>query len=357
MAAEPELGLHALRSGAIVAWLHRGVGDAQAAGRLEDLVRHRTIDAPADDGDATLVMRSIALLDPLAPLCWRGVALWPDGIGASIAAAQDNNPEVTARLEEIVVYEEIGNWAAVRPDRCDFPEMRVDARQYHAWLQQGGATTAMARLAYALNPLMPCASPLLGGRWVARLVELPPALEEAAGRVDRKQTVPVDAHIAAFISARLERRLDSELTVTDGAGQAGATCLAQLRLLAQLQSRSQGQPLPALAGWLAGLAGPVLATWHNRVRRDAAAGRLKELAEVGVLAPMLAALDDPTARSADLAEAQQAVAALGRIEAELAQIAGATAGRIMTAQRLGQEIAAGLGLAALATVLAAAALG
>ncbi len=356
MAAEPELGLHALRSGTIVAWLHRGLGDAQVAGRLEDLVRHRTIDAPTDDGDATLVMRAIALLDPLAPMCWRGVALWPDGIGMTIAAAQDN-PEVMARLEEIVVYEEIGNWAAVRPDRCDFPEMRVDARQHHAWLQQGGATTAMARLAYALNPLMPCASPLLGGRWVARLVELPPALEEAAGRVDRKQTAPVDAHIAAFVSARLERRLDSELTATDGAGQAGTACLAQLRLLAQLQSRSQGQPLPALAGWLAGLAGPVLATWHNRVRRDAAAGRLKELAEVGVLAPMLAALDDPTARSADLQEAQQAVAALGRIEAELAQIAGGTAGRVVTAQRLGQEIAAGLGLAALATVLAVAALG
>lgn len=357
MAAEPELGLHALRSGEVVAWLHRGVGDSQLAGRLEDMVRHRTIDAPAAEGDATLVMRAIALLDPLAPLCWRGVALWPDGIGTAIAAAQDSNPEVLARLEEIVVNEEIGNWAAVRPDRCDFPEMRVDARQHHAWLQQGGSTGAMARLAYALNPLLPCASPLLGGRWVARLADLPPALDAAAGQVDRKQTPPVDAHIAAYVSARMERRLDNELTTTADGGQTGAVCLAQLRLMAQLQSRSQGRPLPALAGWLAGQAGPVLATWHNRARRDAAAGRLKELAEVGVLAPMLAALDDPAARSADLQEAQRAAAELGRIDAELAQIAGGATDRAMTAQRLGQEIAAGLGLAALATVLAVAALG
>ncbi len=358
MAMQPEQALHALRGGTVVAWLRRGVGDALLAARLEDLVRHRTVDNQADDGtgDATLVMRAIALLDPLAPLCWRGIALWPDAIGPAIVAVQDSDPEVLGRLEEVLTFEEAGNWAAIRPDRCDFAEMRVDARQQHAWLQQGGPSGGMARLAYVLNPLIPCASPLMGGRWIATLSELPLALEEAAGRVDRKQVMPIDTHVAAFISARLERRLDNELTAVNG-GTASAACLAQLRLLAQLQSRFQVQALPALAGWLAALAGPVLATWHNRMRRNAVTEQLKGLAEGGFLAPMLAALDDPAARSADSHEAQQAADTLGRIDAELARIAGGAAGRNATAQKLGQEIAAGLGLAALATVLAVAALG
>ena len=87
------------------------------------------------------------------------------------------------------------------------------------------------------------------------------------------------------------------------------------------------------------------------------AERLKVSADGGFLAPMLAALDDPAARSADSREAQWAAAQLGRLEAELAEIEVGAAGRAAAAQRLGQEIAAGLGLAALATVLVVSALG
>ena len=79
-----------MRSNAVEQWLRRGLGDAQLAARVEELVRHRSLDMPPDDGDgeAALVMRAIAVLDPLAPLCWRGLALWPDGIGTALAAAQ-----------------------------------------------------------------------------------------------------------------------------------------------------------------------------------------------------------------------------------------------------------------------------
>jgi hypothetical protein len=72
---------------------------------------------------------------------------------------------------------------------------------------------------------------------------------------------------------------------------------------------------------------------------------------------MLTALDDPGARGLDAHEAYLATEELRQIDAELAQIAGGGAARAAAAQRLGQEIAAGLGLAALATVLVVAALG
>ena len=153
-------------------------------------------------------MRSIALLDPLAPLCWRGVALWPDGIGTALAAAQGNEPGSDLRLQEIITREEASNWGALRPDRCDLAVLRVEARQHHGWLHQrheGGGTPC---LTYLLNPLMPCASPLVGDSWVAQLSDLLPALEATAAKIDRQHSEPVDTHISAFISARLERRMD-----------------------------------------------------------------------------------------------------------------------------------------------------
>ena len=176
------------------------MGDAQLATRVEELVRHRNLDmSPNDvDGEAALVMRAIAVLDPLAPLCWRGVALWPDGIGTALAAAQASKPDAVVPLEEIILREEAGNWAAARADRCDATVMRVEARQQHSWLQQRGEGSGVPRLAYLLNPLMPCASPLVDGHWVARLADLLPALEETASHVDRRQAEPVDTHACRF---------------------------------------------------------------------------------------------------------------------------------------------------------------
>jgi hypothetical protein len=66
---------------------------------------------------------------------------------------------------------------------------------------------------------------------------------------------------------------------------------------------------------------------------------------------MLATVEDPAAQSADRDGAQWAVAELSRIDAELAGIRNGAEARKQQSIRLGQEIAAGLGLSALAAML------
>jgi eukaryotic-like serine/threonine-protein kinase len=296
MAAEPEAGVHAVRSGLVVQWLRRGLGDALLAARLEELVRHRLLDSSPDDasGDAALLMRVIAAIDPLAPLCWRGLALWPDGIGTALAAAQASNGDAGARLKELVALEMAGNWAAMRPERCDFAVLRSDARQQRGWLQLRGG--GEVRLCYLLNPLMPCSSELMAGRWVTRLAELLQALEDGASSVDRKHVRPVDANVAAFIAARSERRLDNDLAALTGEAPEDAAYLAQLRVLAQLQSRHRIQALPGLAIWLVEQSAPALAIWSNRRSRAAITERLQALAQAGWLTPMRARRVRPRSR-------------------------------------------------------------
>ena len=73
---------------------------------------------------------------------------------------------------------------------------------------------------------------------------------------------------------------------------------------------------------------------------------------------MLQALDDPVGRTADAREAQRGGAGAGaHRHRNWRRSPRVRRGRAATAARLGQEIAAGFGLAALATVLAVAALG
>jgi len=358
MAGEPEAGINALRSGIVEYWLRRALGDAQLASHVEELVRHRNVDATAGESDtgSPLLMRVICLLDPLAPLCWKGVALWPDGIGPALAAAMGADADTTSRLQDIVTHEEIGNWAAMRADRCDFAVLRLEARQQRSWLQQRGKDNGVLRLTYLLNPLLPCASPLLANRWVARLADLMVSLEDVAGRIDHNQTEPVDAHIAAFIAARLERRVDSEVADANSKSEE-VQCLAPLRLLAQIQVRQRSGPLPGLAGWLADRVGPAIARWHNRQRRAEVRDRVMGMVSQGLLMPILAVLEDPAGRSADARGAHAAETALMRIDKELNDIANGAAARSAAAYRVGQEIAAGIGLIALATVLVVAALG
>lgn len=358
MAGEPDAGINALRSGIMEYWLRRSLGDAQLASHVEELVRRRNVDAAPGEADTgpPLLMRAICLLDPLAPLCWRGIALWPDGLGPALAAAMGTDADTASRLQDMILYEEIGNWAAMRPDRCDFAMLRVEARQQRSWLQQRGKDNGAQRLTYLLNPLLPCASPLLANRWVARLGDLMTALEEIAGRVDHNQTDPMDAHIAAFIAARLERRVDNGGAGADSKSEE-AQCLAPLRLLAQIQVRQQSGPLPGLAGWLADRVGPAIARWRNRQRRGEVRESVTAMVSHGHLTPMLAVLEDPAGHSADARGARAAETSLMRIDKELDQIANGAAARSAAAFKVGQEIAAGIGLTALATVLIAAALG
>jgi len=350
-----EQGTNALRSGMVMQWLRRGVGDAALASHVDELVRSRMADAPTEESrpDAMLLMRAVASIDPLSPLCWRGTALWPDGLGALLVAAAAD-PAVTVTLEDMVAAEAGATWANLRPDRSDLPLLRMEARQNRAWLATRGLAGGLPRLTYLLNPLLPCASPLLAGRWVTRLAEVPRAIEAAIAA--NPKTVPLDAHLAAFIAARGDSRMEAETNALTGTVQ-NPVGLPELRLLAELQVRQEAGPLPALAAWIVGAAAPMIALWSNRQRRRELTDRLKALAPAGQLLPMLVLLEDPSGRAADAAGARVAAAELNRIDAELLAISASNAQRRNAATRIGQEIAAGVGLVAFAAMLALAVLG
>lgn len=348
IAAHPEPGLAALRGGGLDMWLRRGLGDTALAARLDEVVQRRSAGEGEARADALLAMRAVAVLDPLAPLCWRGIALWPDGLGAALAAAPRDGTGAGGGLLDIVASEAPAHWAAARAGRGDAVQVRAEAHRWRALLNARGGTR---RLSYALNPLLACESALLGGRLVTRLAELVAALEARAARGEPGGgTHPVDPEIAAFVAARSERESEVEMAAM-AVGQNPSAPLARVELLAALQERG-GASAPALARWLVAEPDGLLSGWHSRTCRRQLAERLKDLAEAGQLAPILALVRDPAGRDADLREAREGAAELARIEAELARIADGGAGRAATARSLGQEAAAGIALGALALSLA-----
>jgi len=355
LGTDSEQGIVALRSGTAVQWLRRSLGDAPLATRVDELVHHRLAESTGEEArsDADMLMRAVAAIDPLAPLCWHGVALWPDGLGPLLAAASAD-PALAGKLRDMIVAEAAGSWGTMRAERCDVPLLRLEARQNRAYLATPGLAGGPARVTYLLNPMLPCASPLLADRWITRLPDVPAAIEAAIAA--NPKAAPLDAQLAAFIGARGDGRMETGTNALTVDPQ-NPVNLPELRLLAELQVRYHPRPLPALAAWIAGAAAPMVALWANRPRRRELTERLKALAAAGQLLPMLALLEDPPGRSADAAGERAAAAELNRIDAELLAIAASANERRNAATRFGQEIAAGAGLLALAVMLALAVLG
>jgi eukaryotic-like serine/threonine-protein kinase len=356
IAKQPAVAAPVLNTGALDLWLRRSLGEATLADRLEEAAteqRHMRAKQPhvAKDVLATVV---VALLDPLAPLCWQGVSWWPDGLGPALADAQGANSEVAGKLGESVAAEAALSWAGARRHRCDEPLLRIEARQNRALLRERETTAGLDRLLYGLNPLLPCASPLIQKRSVVGMADLLVALEALSDTVDRKAGPPLDMHMAAFVAARAEPVFETGFN-TGVAEHADA--VMQLRVLARLQAQFHPGPLPGLAGWLAAHAAPTLGSLRSRTRRALTQERLETTAAAGHLQAMLDLIDDHTNQAADAREADEAARALARIDGELRMIEAGGEARAKLARCFGQELAAGSALAAVVIVLLAAAFG
>jgi hypothetical protein len=390
IAMQPEAGMEALRTGAVGQWLRRSLGDGALAVRLEEQAGHHRGSDPVEgsaEAETLSLMHAVAILDPLAPLCWDGFNLWPDALGTTLAAmhgapepaspnptpspptatpassasaragpgnAPLGNAALNGRIARLIAAEGQTAWARMRSDRSDARLPRLDARQLHALLHMPGPGGGFARLAYQLNPSLPCSGPGLEARWVARLADLLPALDAAASREPGVE--PIGPTVAAYIAARGDRGLEGAVAQFGSvAGNAGP--LAQLRLLAKLQARYHPRPLPALGAWIAARLEPLLAVFQSRPRRAALRPQLLELASSGQLAALMTLLDDGATRRSDERDVQQAVRDLSLIDAVLARLATGGSARAEQARKIGQEVAAGIGLTALATLLMIAALG
>ncbi len=359
IATHPEQGARLLRNGAVTDWIRRELGANQVASTLEELVRWRAREGGPEDrrADSILVLRAVAVLDPLAPPSWRGISLWPDGVGPALAAAMAKGNEELTELRDFIISHAIALWAAQQGNRVDGGTLRQQAQQMELWLRARDGETGLARLTYALNPLLPCASPLLAGRWVVSPAEVLKALEAAAAQPELRRLAPMDTHLAAFIAVRQELQFYLDVWEAARAGPPARLVLAELNLLVALEARHNLGPLPQLSAWVAERAKAALELWHSRSRRAALEQQLQALATGGRLQPILALLDDPTALQADAEGLQNALARIGEIDAELAQIAAGSTERAALAERIGREFAAGATLAALTATLVAAALG
>ncbi len=351
LASEPEAAVRLLRSQAVAAWLRRILNDHTAATAIEDAVRSRDAETSIDAvrADGLLLMTAVATLDPLAPLCWRGVALFPDGVGPMLAA-EAANAAMMGRLEAMIAVEAIATWVDLHPNASNAAVMRLDARQMRMTLRIAGWSGGMARLRYSLNSHQPCLSPMLAGQCVVRLNDLLMAMENM---VTASAENIVDREIAGFISARYQGRMDDDFTILartedpaiDPPGEHG---MAQLRVVTRLGELQVTRAWPRLAAHILRAAKPGLRQWQSRATRQSREAALVAAAEAGQLPGMLMVLQDAQGLALDSEAAAASQAEISGIDRALRLLAEQGDARAIVSRNTGQEIAAAFGVIAMA---------
>ena len=354
MARAPQDGMRLLRLGVADHWVRRALGDATLAARLEDAARHHAADAASGEGAQLALCGAIAHLDPLAPLCWDGLALWPDGLGPLLAGLDPQDPALP-RVSAMVAAEASTAWAACRPGQPAPPPPRLDARAQRTLLQDRGWTGGLPRLRYALNPLLACRSKLVQGMAV-RLVDVVLAMEATAGAASGPTALPADPELVAFLAARQHGRPGPGLAALGPGTPPEELALTLLRVLAPVQGAG-APPAPHLAAWLARTAGGGWDAWHNRALRALKQQQASAAAASGRLAALLPVFDDTAGRRADEAAYQAALAEAARIDAALRALTDPVSLPGSGMRTLARDVAGAVALALLAVCAVAAAAG
>ncbi len=303
-----------LRSGTVEQWLRRALDLPLLAVRITEALRSAS-DRNAEGAEQMVLMQTVALLDPLAPMFWSGRWFWPDAIPAMLAMQlMSGTPD--GFIGEAIRHAALRRWALLTGRTglqvCEELERR-NARASRLPVP----ALRLPMLAYSLNPFLACTSPVLGGACVLRSDQLVTALETMA-KGKAPATRLLDIQMLALLAARSELPgSGQELTVPSDADER----LLDLQALAQaqLQSRTRGPgeaapvplALPKLAASLLPVARERLNNWPGKGRRLRRLERLDKAAEAGDLVEML----ELSCRDADWAEDDAALDA-ARAEAD-----------------------------------------
>ncbi|HLO75459.1 MAG TPA: hypothetical protein VK196_03265 [Magnetospirillum sp.] len=330
--------------GKLELWLRRAVEDKERAQAVSDMVRV-VLNGGGERRAATdqMLCKVLMLLDPTAPIRYKGFNAMPDGVGTALAAVMAQKGD-TRLVVEVMMREVPRLWFEARkyylPDNS---LMEGNFRELKNYLTQTGMGFGLERCLYEMNDALPCQSPLVGEEYITELKELLPALNaSAAKRTDSKQ-LPVDRHVAAFMGARARSDIDRNLTQLSDP-DASRSFMALLNLFAVFQYRLGPEQLPALAGWVGALAAPAVAAFHSRDKRKELEKELAKTVRRGSVVELYNLLENTGERDKDENDFAWAQAQYQAADDEIKRVLNNDEDREKEALRIGKQTAAVTGI-------------
>jgi hypothetical protein len=288
-------------------------------------------------------------LDPRGPIRYRGVTVFPAGLGAAMAQATLSDAPLQPYME-IMINDLPDRWLAgqveKKPDIVGLVQQVQRARDF---AEKPGLGFGPERAFYEISPTQPCISTMVRNYYPMNMLQLLESLDKR-GSFDGSSIV--DRHIGAFILARDKKTVPQIMRAVEAAGDMAKRGQGLLTLFADLQYRVGPEKLRNLAKALLPLADEAVRRFQNRPRQGKIREALRPAVDEGNIATMLKLVDDPAILALDAQEYEAARYLYRETEIEIQRLSTDGADKKLLAEQAGQPLAAALSVG-LGFVLAA----
>jgi len=329
----------AIRDDAFLTWVSRGLAEKEKANAINSTILAAQFHKEGYQGsDDYVVTKVAAILDPAAPLRYKGFSLMPDGYGTFVAiqAIRNGNYEIAV---DLLSHDIPALWLSHQ--QPPFPGAATLTKEFaklKSYLSIDAPGYGIERLLYEVSPGLPCQSPVLDKNCVITIKHLLPALDVVANHTDTQKS-PIDRHVAAFIGARFDQDIQPHLKAL-ASPKEDTSVVGMVSLLAFLQWKLKISSMLGLSSWVGGLLGPAINSYHNRGTRTDIEKNIPALVRKGSLPELFDLIDNAERRQDDrdgYAEAQKEWLAAHE---EIEDIEGSGDERLTKAERTGQQAAA-----------------
>jgi len=320
-------------------WVKRGLDNKEMAEAIKGIVQNAKFHKDGFQGSEDYVMARICtILDPSAPIRYKGMSFMPDGFGPAMALEiiRNSNKSVPS---EVLAHDILSMWLNQQGRTFKgATELQKTFAQLKGFLSIKDPGYGLERVLYEINPSLPCQSPILAKEYVVTIEHLLPSLERACNNTDTSAR-PLDRHSTAFIASRFDQDIHPHLRAL-AAKAADTSIIGLLSLLAFLQWKLRTPPVLGLASWVGGLLGPAIASYHNRITRQELEKEIPRLVRKGSLPELFDLVDNAERRQEDRDGYAHARAEWLAAEEEIRDIEGSGNERLTKAERAGQQASA-----------------
>lgn len=283
--AHPQEAASVLEKDQFTQWIKRNFEDKELEQRLG-----KVWEKEKGSSRERIVSAISMALDPPAPVRYKGLAIFPTGLGVALAEAMSRQDEVQSHAE-MIATQMFSTWLQQRfEDLPDASALITLFEKCRSFLVQKMPVYGIERVLYMLDKEVVCMSPLLLNYVVLGPGSLLLALEDIAKQPNRPESI-LDRHMMAFISVREPKMIDPHLGHVISRDR-GYHLVGVARTLAAIQRRFNTGPVPGVGGWLISMLAPAIERFNDRELRAELTKRMNKLANDGNLASILDLIDN-----------------------------------------------------------------
>ncbi len=283
-------------------WLRRSFSDDVSARGILILQGRGDSDKSKKNEASDGIIKSLMLLNPLAPILWQNMGCTVTAFGTMLARyhEEQSKAKVIINLLRKGIHDFwMRNYIHSQPTYVATVNM-LNSLTRHL-LQRDDEVNRLVFM-YTLNQDAPCMSQLFSRDYVYGMENLISRLEERIAQQGDSGRIKLDAHILAYIAAYYRNDVSQYINAIIEGDDPIQSGLAQARMLNILQHNYERVPARAICKAVFPLLEPALERIKNVEKKQKLHTQLKECIKDGFIQPMLAIADNPSILEQDARE-------------------------------------------------------